>query len=436
MSEHFNPFIEQEDDDEEVPAVVEQAPQDEEQTFFERVREILHLDDTEEDDDDEEETPRHRSVFRRLFARVPGVVSISKAETQPEEVSEQPREHSFSLPFVEVAGDVEEVILHTVNHQPDVIDPEPIIPQPLFEQEIPPETIGTYEDEVIAAAEPIAAVEIEELVTEYYFEPVAVTEVNQTEDQMGEQPTRQDTKKIADKAAKRAAAKVAADAKRREHKIANESKKRDKALAKEIGALQQENNTLEEQLRQRLQIEQAAVPEVLAAAERPVVSAPAPREERQPVIPSPVSETAATTENILESPKLEEPTRVGERLEPYNPEHHDNIPPQEAFEELTGMEVPPPRNLEQERRFEVKDDPGVVPAQYTQAVSSPGASAPPAVAPQSNRGALVGLGPSTDHHAPSKPVSSPQSVYKQAVVSGVVTAIVLLAIAIVATFFF
>lgn len=445
MSEHFNPFDERE---EEESAETEQAPEvpepPEQQTFFERVREILHLDDDEEDDDIEA-VPRRQSIFRRFFARVPGVVTIQRPEEAPESEAVEAEapviEHGFALPFVEVASTVE-----------DPVDSELVAsPAPIIEE---------YTEIAIEAAdsdtEPVVMYEVDELIiTEdvpveseaeqpidiepvmFGLETIAIGGPTEVAPPQPESPdetpavSRREAKKIAKKATHDANKKATTQAKKREQKVADESKKRDRVLARKIEALKQDNQTLEEQLRDRLRSEQAIVPDVVAAVEQ----APMPPKVEAIEAPAPAF-AAVSPERPSRDTNRTEVRPERELVTPYTPERHDKIPPSQAFEQLTGMEVPLPRTLEQERRFEVKDEASAVPAAYTQVNPVQPPAITPIVAPQATRSALVGLGPSTDNpHAPN-PAQSPDQTYKQAVVSGLVTAVVLLAIMIAWSFFF
>lgn len=447
MSEHFNPFDEREEDDE-VPAYAEQAPEvpepPEEQSFFERVREILRLDE-EDDDDDLEAVPPRRGIFRRFFVRVPGVVAVQPTEelpvSQPVEAEAPIVEHSFALPFVELANTLDPVEAEPVTPSTPVIEAYTEIAIETTDSEAEP--VVMYEvDEVILTETPSPEgdveqeVEIEPVV--FGLETIAIggpTEVAPPPPaEAPDEPaaiSRRDAKKIAEKASQDATKKATTQAKKREQKVADGSKKRDTALARKLEALKQDNQTLEDQLRQRLRSEQAIVPDVVASVER----APMPRQVETIETPAPVLVPVSPERTVYEDAPVEIHSESNPSI-PYTPERHDKIPPKQAFEQLTGMEVPLPRTLEQERRFEVKDEASTVPVAYTQVNASQSQGVAPVVAPQATRSALVGLGPSTDNPHAADPARSPDPTYKQAVVSGLVTAVVLLAVLIAWSFFF
>lgn len=136
------------------------------------------------------------------------------------------------------------------------------------------------------------------------------------------------------------------------------------------------------------------------------------------------------TEEPMVEPHEAAPPTVVEPQETYSPDVHDRIPPRLAFEKLTGIEQPEPMSLEQERKFEVKDDPSQAPASYSQAdPASPWQqqSSSPA-GPQAQRATMLKLG--SQSNMPTVGVSNqatrPLQMYRKAIISGAVAGAVIL----------
>jgi len=138
-----------------------------------------------------------------------------------------------------------------------------------------------------------------------------------------------------------------------------------------------------------------------------------------------------TQAEIAQTERAPKPQPLQER---YSPDVHDRIPPQEAFRELTGMEQPKPRTLEQERRHEVKDNPSQVPVSYTQVDPTSPWNHTAQSGPQASRSTLMNIGgpvatPLQPTPQPSKSGIDP--TIKKAAISGVITGAVILAALIV-----
>jgi len=142
-------------------------------------------------------------------------------------------------------------------------------------------------------------------------------------------------------------------------------------------------------------------------------------------------EEAQVNQKQQEANRTERAPRPQPLQERYSPDVHDRVPPQVAFRELTGMEQPKPRTIEQERRHEVKDDPSQVPVSYTQTdPSSPWNQSNPS-GPQASRSTLMNIGgpmATPEPPAPQAAKTSLDPTIKKAAISGAVTGIIILGV--------
>lgn len=457
--EFGSPVFENDDDEKDINVVEVAPPQEVEgEGFIASLKEFLKTDDEEEE---------KKGFFSRL--KLPGL-TVDKAEEVPEEPAEQEPERPFSLSLIGGAeiSEPDEVKQHDV--EPEVFHPE----TPLFEEEITPSFDAAPEQEAPEAVD--KEPEIDDLmqrplyrqqplqkaaerdfdapspVAESEPEPEAVAtpvtpvvggssggatppplptvmgggpgprppEASRDDDpDAPEYATREEARDLAARAGAVGAGVgiigalfVNRRAKKREKKLEHRSKKRDTLLDKKIEAHKQETEVHQtEQERMRRHLEEVREQQRASDA----AHQQALRIERQ-------ARTVTQQRGQAEQTPRPQPLQ-----ETYSPDVHDRVPPKVAFEQLTGIEQPKSRSVEQERRHEVKDDPSKIPVSYTQADPN----APwnqQSQSPQSARSTLVNLGSNQtpSAHKPTSPASN--STYKKAAISGVITAIVILAV--------
>lgn len=415
-------FFEDDQEDETTLAPYEAAPAPEEAlSFTEKLKKILGFEDDDEDDEEEPGTKKKKGVFKRLFSNIPGVVGMDHAEEAPE----PPVERNFSLAFLG-APETDESLIQPHEAEPaTVVEPEADEPMPPAEEHEPTLSPPPIE----AAPAPVAAEEEPEVPplppTPTYRPPVAPpmpldayplrpaapehdtpgpTPVPETEDFV----TKREAKRYAKEASHEATKKAKKEAKKREHKIEEKATERIEDL--------REQADLE---RYRQQVREAALRHQIRDQEPVAV-----RQEAPAPIPVPVPERAPKPQPV----SIEQPRPV-HASETYSPDVHDQIPPRVAFEKLTGVEPPRARSLEQERRFEVQDVASKTPASYARADLTSPWQQPVSSAPQSHRATMVNLGSSnTPTPTPTPRPPATNQPYKTAVISGVVTAAVLLAV--------
>ncbi len=213
-------------------------------------------------------------------------------------------------------------------------------------------------------------------------------------------------------------------AKKRESKIEHRSEKRDQEMNKKVE--KHHRTTSAEQARLRREME--AVKYAEKANDHQTTT-----DEVQQRVEQALGHDMDRPGKVEAPLQAEIPPETGEAPSPepveetYSPDVHDRIPPHIAFEQLTGIEQPLPRTLEQERRHEVKDDPSKTPVSYTQPDLDSPWNHPVSNSPQSARSTLVGLGAAPtippNHQLPAR---TPNQTYKKAIISGAIMAAVVL----------
>lgn len=200
---------------------------------------------------------------------------------------------------------------------------------------------------------------------------------------------------------------------RRDKKIEKKTEKHFKAQEKKIDKQKEELEEHQERLQRQVQEHQAEL------ERHKKIEKPQPRRDEREQTSVGVPKRAATVDRAPHPQPLRET---------YSPDVHDRVPPKVAFEQLTGIEQPKYRSLEQERRHEVKDDPSKTPVSYAQPdLTSPWQQ----TTKQQSQTTTTPVDPTptiSAAPAPSKPTSAMHDTYKNAAISGIVTAAVILAI--------
>jgi hypothetical protein len=422
--ERSGPAFFEEDDDETDFDSSEVSPkkEDEEPSVVEKLKKIMGI------EEDGAEVGK-KGIFERLAGESPEVVEVDQTEESPQET-----ESHFSLPILEAPDaekDKEEEPLVEPHHvEPVTVDPE-VIPvddaEDSIRREQPLQQQATREVE-----EPVPEVAPEDedpepitLPTPFPpavpMPPVPEMSIPTPELDTDDFATHREASRkavLAGAAGVGAAIIANSKAKRREHTMEQKSLKRDEDLSEKIERQQRQTEITQANLRRELESNQQPQP---GPERTPVAPVEVPPEVSQKAEQAPLKE-----EDRRKSPSEQAP-RPQPLQEKYSPDVHDRIPPKVAFEQLTGIEQPLPRTLEQERRHEVKDVASKTPVSYTQIDPQSPWHQPQSQSPQSARSTLMGLGSNSttplDHQLPARTPSHP---YKKAIVSGAVTAAVIL----------
>ena len=205
-------------------------------------------------------------------------------------------------------------------------------------------------------------------------------------------------------------------AKSREGKLEHRSEKRDKALDKKIETQREAFEARQARMQQQLEKQETREEQRAKIEPEPVVQ----YVERSRAQPEPKAEKPRTVDNVIEAKPQQET---------YSPDVHDRAPARDGFESpADSIEQPLPQAVEQQRRFEVKDDPTKLPVSYTQADFTAPRPQPTTPAPQAPTGNdYIGPTHTPLSSAPKKTPSAMHQTYQTAIISGVVTAAVLLA---------
>lgn len=428
-AEGFN--ANQPDDEEDSYYFPEVIPSPEEElSFTEKLRKILGFESDDEDDEEESDGTKKKSIFKKLFSKIPGVVDVDTAEEAPAAT-----ERSFSLSFLGAPEVDESIVQPHEAEEATVVEPEAqafdseIVP-PAEEIEHVPEPVEPYQPpinpelpEPIETASPIEAepevpdppvvTPIPSPVAQPIFAggggPAPVTQEHRVTDPS---PIPETEDFITRREAKHRDKKVEKAANVREHKITKKTEERDEALKERIKDTVAQFET--EKARLRRQIEEQHAAAEFTPVPRSVLEQPPRPQIVTKEAPRPVVETAQPQQRPLQR-------------ETYSPDVHDHMPPKEAFEKLTGIEPQRRRSLEEERRFEVKDEPSKVPVRYTQIDEASASQRVPQAAAQTQRSKLISLGaaPAVES-VPQQAPATQDTVYKKAVISGAVTAVVVL----------
>lgn len=433
-------FFEEDDDDEDDFNSAEVAPKEDEPSFVEKLKKVMGI---EEEGGD----TKNKGLLERLSSDQPELAEVDQPEESPQE-----NEAAFSLSILG-ESEAEPVAEQEPLVEPHHTQPTVVAPEMLAEDEAEP---ADEPEEFTLRQQPLQQQATQEAI---YAEPEAtpapeaepVTEPDEPEDEpiLPAPPTytppgavpgatvaetavpftgpmvetddfathREATRKamLAGAAGVGAAIVANSRAKSRETKIEERAEEREQALQKQVERNQRQTEAQQASLRRQLETNQYAD----NASDQP----PRPVPET-PQKPRPERVTPPTNKGQGRSEWAPKPQPLNET---YSPDVHDRIPPKVAFEQLTGIEQPQPRTLEQERRHEVKDAASKTPVSYTQIDPQSPWHQPQSNSPQSARSTLMGLGSNTsvplDHQLPARTPSHP---YKKAIVSGAVTAAVIL----------
>jgi hypothetical protein len=450
-------FFESDDEEQDLNAVEITPPTPEElpeePNFLDRVKEIMGIEDDDDDEEEDDGTPnkkKKKGFFKRMFGVATGA-NVEKPEPlPPAEETPAEVEPAFALPFLQAPELEADPLVQPHHQETEVVTPE----EPLFDIESDAETT----DET-APANPEAEAEAyildlqEQILQQHQAHEILNQDIYDTDPEEAPDTPAESNTVEATPAADEAPEGSTIGTGQSSHSpeaggltpqesihppqspesfaailARNRAKERhDRKLEKEV--TQKVDKKLSKRFKKQLEAYKHR-----SSAER--------AQPIQPVAASQVEHRRPSTHGIEAArPVHTQPTVERHVAQPpgarevYRPEVHDEVPPEVAFQQLTGIEQPGYRSLEAERRFEVKDDPTKVPAAYTQThqptPGKPVFAQPPTPTHQDD---FTNLG-STPPMPPTQKSKTPQP-YTTAMVSGVATAVVILAILIILAIIF